>query len=398
MQQKPVLTSILLSFILLVVSCQSFATQPVETQVEVDNMTLATMDVSQETSSIAVSQTINGITLTIDWFLADAKRVSFGYTIEGLPDVPDAVDLFGSVQLVEKSGTGELGWGGHSTINRVEGSPGMLAGSWSSVFAEPFMQPKGQFDLDITLGHGGMKYDTNFSIASFPIPEDATPYPPNVFPPKLPDHKVGDFHFDFETEIYPLLELSPSQSVTANNIEMRLEKLEITASFTVAILCYTKPSSKDWMTSRSILGIGDHEEMNNTYSLLFDSDYGGYQGLSPEPADSPKILYGRCIQSEFLIGHSNNPGTITLTIPALEQSVPEVIPEDEIAAAREKLIPQGIDIGWEVVSFPGGGGGSGPVYSKLPDGMTEIEAYQLFLEALGYIHQGPWEFRIDVDP
>jgi hypothetical protein len=398
MQQKPVLTSILLSFIFLVVSCKSSAHQPVEAQVEVDNMTLATMDVPQETSSVAVSQTINGITVTIDWFLADAKRVSFGYTIEGLPDVPDAVDLFGSVQLVEKSGTGELGWGGHSTINRVDGSPGTLVGSWSSVFAEPFMQPTGQFDLDISLGNDSEDYNVNFSIASFPVPAEATPYPPNVFPPKLPDHKIGDFHFEFETEIYPLLELFPSQSVTTNNIEMRLEKLEITTSFTVATLCYTKPSSRDWMTSRSILGIGDHEGMNNTYSLLFDSDYGGYQGLPPEPADSPKILSGRCVQSEFLIGHSNNHGTITLTIPALEQSMPEVIPEDEIAAAREKLLLQGIDIGWEVVSFPGSGGGSGPVYNKLPDGLTEIEAYQLFLEALGYIHQGPWEFRIDINP
>jgi hypothetical protein len=393
MQQKPVLTSILQSFILLVVSCQSSATQPVETQVEVDNMTLATMDVPQETSSAAVSQTINGITVTIDWFLADAKRVSFGYTIEGLSDTPDATDLFGSVQLVETSGIGELGWGGHSMVNRVEGSHGILTGSWGSVFAKPFTQHRGQFGLDITLGHDGANYDKNFSIASFPIPADATPYPPNVFPPKLPDHKVGDFHFDFETEIYPLLEFTPSQIVTANNIEMRLEKLEITTSYTTATLCYSKPSPKDWMIDRSILKTAKKEEGNNTYSLIFDLDYGGNFGETPISEEALQLPSGRCVQVEFLIGHSNQPRPFTLTIPRLEQSVPEVIPDDEIVAAREKLLPQGIDISWKVADYV-----AGPVYNKLPEGMTTSEAYELLLDALGYIHEGPWEFRIDVNP
>lgn len=78
--------------------------------------------------------------------------------------------------------------------------------------------------------------------------------------------------------------------------------------------------------------------------------------------------------------------------------MPESIPDTDLAAAREKLLSQGIDIGWNVETFPGGGGGSGPVYNKLPEDMTQAEAYQRFVEALGYIHQGPWKFTVNISP
>jgi hypothetical protein len=393
MKTKSAIAGGLMLFSLLVVSCRAAAPSSAEIQNEAEAAVIPS-----ETPAIVGSQTVNGVTLTINWFLADARRVSFGYTIEGLPDVPDATYLFGQVQLAERSGTGELGWGGDAAVSRVPGSPGTLVGSWSSVFAKPFTQPRGQFVLDITLGNDRPDYNTNFTIASFPIPADATAYPPNVFPPKLPDGKVADFNFEFETEVYPLLTLTPAQTITANNIEMRLERLEITTSFTTATLCYSKPSSKDWMTGRSTLKTVEGEENENAYSLLFDSGYGTYGGDAPVSDDALQMPSGRCVQVEFFLGHSNQPGTVTLTVPMLEQSIPEVIPDDELAAAREKLLPQGIDVGWEVVSDPTGGGSSGPVYNKLPEGMTRQEAYQLFIEALGYIYPGPWEFTVEVNP
>ena len=393
MKTKSAIAGGLMLFSLLVVSCRAAAPRSAEIQNEAEAAV-----VPSETPAIVGSQTVNGVTLTINWFLADARRVSFGYTIEGLPDVPDATNLFGNVQLVEKSGTGELGWGGDAAVNRVPGSPGTLVGSWSSVFAKPFTQPRGQFVLDIALGDDRTDYNTNFTIASFPIPADATAYPPNTFPPKLPERKVADFNFEFETEVYPLLTLAPAQTVTANNIEMRLEKLEITASFTTATLCYSKPSSEDWMTGRSTLKTTEREENDNAYSLMFDSEYGEYGGDTSLSDDALQMPSGRCVQVEFLLGHSNQSGTVTLTVPILEQSIPEVIPDDELAAARERLLPEGIDIGWQVISSPEGGGSSGPVYNKLPDGMTEQEAYQLFIEALGYIYPGPWEFTVEVNP
>lgn len=393
------ITNLAILFFLLLASCQKQPSEKMENSTQESvNIATVTPAPTQQTSSIIGKQTVNGMTITIDWVLADAKRVSFGYTIEGLPDIPEATDLFGNIQLTEKSGVGELGWNGDSKIERAKNSHGTLVGSWSSVFAVPFTQPKGNFGLDIILGDDKEMYDTNFTIASFPFPVNATPYPPNVFPPKLPDHKVGNFHFDFETEIFPLLSLTPNQSVTANQINMRLEKLEITASFTAATLCYSKPSPSDWGVSRTTLKVGNQETLNNSYSLVFDSDYGGYQGVPPQPKDFPQIQEGRCVQLEFLSGHGNKSGLVTLIIPRLEQSMPESIPDTELAVAREKLLSQGIDMDWKVETFSGGGGGAGPVYNKLPDGMTQAEAYQRFIEALGYIHQGAWEFTVNINP
>jgi len=36
--------------------------------------------------------------------------------------------------------------------------------------------------------------------------------------------------------------------------------------------------------------------------------------------------------------------------------------------------------------------------SKLPEGMDQQEAYQRYLEALGYLYPGPWVFTLDVHP
>lgn len=82
----------------------------------------------------------------------------------------------------------------------------------------------------------------------------------------------------------------------------------------------------------------------------------------------------------------------------LEQSVPEVIPDSEMKAAQEKLKAQGIEMDYTTSNSAGGGGGGGPVFSKLPEGMDQQEAYQRFMDALGYAYAGPWTFTIDVQP
>jgi hypothetical protein len=38
------------------------------------------------------------------------------------------------------------------------------------------------------------------------------------------------------------------------------------------------------------------------------------------------------------------------------------------------------------------------MYKKLPEGMTEQEAYRRFIEALGYVHEGPWVFTVEINP
>ena len=57
------------------------------------------------------------------------------------------------------------------------------------------------------------------------------------------------------------------------------------------------------------------------------------------------------------------------------------------------LLGQGIDMEWRIVDH-----GAYPEYKKLPLGMSEQEAYRKFIEALGYVYNGQWEFDIQLNP
>ena len=346
-------------------------------------------------------QTIEGLTMTVDWVFADAKRIAFGYTITGLPDVPEALYLSGNLEVKDQQGN-VIGTGPGQLLQRVDGEPGAVTGSWSTVMQEALEQEEIRFSIDLTLD-GSRTFTTegvDFStiIGEFPLPPDATPYPPFVFPPALPDRLVGTFHFDLRTPVYPMQVIEPKQSVEANGILMRLTRAELTPSYAHFTLCYQKPSPKDWMiVGMAKLRAGVSEAQISSYTLLADADYGGYMGKSPQPTEIPEVAAGeRCVQIDFLLGHTHPAQVLTLTIPALEQSVPEVIPDAEMKAAQEKLKAEGIEMDYTTSSSAGGGGGGGAIFSKLPEGMDEQEAYQRYMNALGYVYAGPWVFNLDL--
>jgi hypothetical protein len=357
------------------------------------------------TPSSLGDRTIGDVTVTLDWAFADAKRVAFGYTITGLPDVPDALYLGGTIDVKDPQGNPfGGGYGGRSEVQRVDGQPGAVTGNWSHVMREPIDQKEINFSIDLTLDGSGTftanGLDTSAIIGEFPLLPNATPYPPGVFPPALPDRLIGTFHFDVHTSVYPMQVIEPKQAAEANGILIRLERAEITPSYAQFTLCYPKPSAKDWMVGGTpTLKAGAYEAQINSYTLLADADYGGYVGKSPQSTNVPAVAAGeRCVQIDFLLGHANPVQSLTLTIPMLEQSVPEVIPDAEMKAAQEKLRADGIEMDYTTSSSAGGGGGGGPIFSKLPEGMDQQEAYQRYLNALGYLYPGPWVFTLDFQP
>lgn len=352
------------------------------------------------TPSTLGTQTVDGVTFTLDWVFVDAKRVAFGYTIAGLPDIPDALYLGGIIQVKDEQGNPfGGGYGGSSEIQWREGQPGTLSGTWSMVMPAPLDQAEADLSIDITLD-GSHVDDWNNIIAVFPQPPDYTGFPQEIKPPTVPDDLVGTFHFDAHTIVYPLQIIEPGQTIEANGISMRLAQAEITPSYAQFTLCYPKPSSKDWMVGgMPTLKAGAYETQMHGYTLLADADYGGYIGKSPQPTHISNVAAGeRCVQIDFLLGHANPAQMLTLTIPVLEQSAPEVIPDAEIKAAQEKLRAEGIEMDYTTSSSAGDGGGGGPIFSKLPEGMDQQEAYQRYLEALGYLYPGPWVFTVDIQP
>jgi hypothetical protein len=103
------------------------------------------------------------------------------------------------------------------------------------------------------------------------------------------------------------------------------------------------------------------------------------------------------MKAGFTVGYHSQPEELILNIGELEQSSPEVIPNDQIQTVRQKLLAQGIDMDW-VTSSGNGGGGAGPEINKKPAGMTDEQVMRLFYEALGIYYPGPWTFTVEIKP
>jgi hypothetical protein len=208
---------------------------------------------------------------------------------------------------------------------------------------------------------------------------------------------LADAHFALDLPVYPAIVFDPMQTVTANGVEMLLQRIKITPSYTQIYLCFQKPSSADWTPrSTASLQVGTDTANIGAYALIFDPDIGGSL-KNPEPDWAPSIKTDRCVKLGFPVGHHSQPESITLTISELEQPMADVIPNEQLQAARQKLLAQGIDMDL-VTSSGNGGGGGGLVIHQKPAGMTDDQVMQLFYEAMGYYHPGPWTFTVEIKP
>lgn len=314
------------------------------------------------------SQSIDNVKVTLLQAYADALRVAVVYRVEGAPE-----GQFASLELIDPEGK-PFNTGG--SITPDENDPGVFIASLT--FTEP---PAYKADSGV-FSHREPVVDGRF-VGKLKI--TINPWEP----------QGGQaFTFDLDLPAYPPLILTIGQSQSANGVQMVLEKLEVTPSYTQAYLCYDKPTAADWMLSydKTILQIGRSQAQINNYALVLDQDYGIQN--RPEWATLPGSP--RCVIAGFAVGHHSQPETLTLTV-GLEQSVPEVIPDDQLQAARQQLRQQGIEMDW--VTFSGnGGGGAGPKITQKPDGMTDEEVLRRFYEALGYHFPGKWIFTLDIQP
>jgi hypothetical protein len=227
----------------------------------------------------------------------------------------------------------------------------------------------GQFKGDLTLGIGS-QFGSNTSQA----------------------------HFNVDVPVYPAIVTDPMQTVSANGVEILLQRIKVTPSFTKAYLCFKKPSQADWsIGSYSTMKIDEDTGILSYSIFLFDSDNIGSTPKNPEPGWVSPVQTGRCVAAGFTVGHHGKPEVLTLNIAELEQSASEVNSNDQVQAARKKLLAQGIDMDL-VTSSGNGGGGGGPVINSKPAGMTDDQVMQLFNEAMGYYHPGPWTFTVGINP
>jgi DNA-binding CsgD family transcriptional regulator len=180
------------------------------------------------------------------------------------------------------------------------------------------------------------------------------------------DEPLAQFRFDFDLPIYEPVIYHPKLVVTANGLEILLDQVTVTPDFTLAYLCFQPPSSADWQIgSQSMLKIDGQEATAFNFTVPFDSSLGGDRRAGHEPYWAPSVKIGRCVRSSFSIG-SSNPTTLTLTVPQLEKTDPNVLLTGQLAK-----------------DYPG---------------LSPRDAYYKYLEEHGSTHKGPWIFEVKLTP
>ena len=299
-------------------------------------------------------KTMDGITATVESYYADASRLIFTVRVVGA----DEVYYLDQVSI-------------NKNLNQSINAGGLISSAATpSVFLI-------DFSTEIPLEEEQLKGGLSFTVFS---PGD--------------ENISAEFQFNFDIPVHPALTFNPKQSfLSINGMNILLDRVVITPAHTQAYLCYTNPSDADWMIgSDATLKIGNQQASLNSYSLLFDSALGD-MGKGGEVDWTPPVETGRCVKIGFPIGDAN-PQSITLTIPSLEQSMPEVIPADELAMAIKYLKDwENVDMEWHIVDH-----GAYPEWIKLPAGMSEQEAYRKFIGALGYMYNGQWKFNLQLNP
>lgn len=199
-----------------------------------------------------LSQTVDGVTVTLERVYADANRIVVGFTIKGPTGQRyEARHL----TLTDAAGTifpDTVGYGvsGQSDILEASLPPGEVA----YVLAFDAAAVKGApDDLDLRLV---------MEVEELVLPPDAPgPPPASTGSPAEPPEPmvvelqpipvgaiVGPFTFDFSVPLIPGRVIEVQHTVEAAGVAVRLERIVITPSETRAFLCFEPPDryDKEW--------------------------------------------------------------------------------------------------------------------------------------------------------
>lgn len=197
---------------------------------------------------VDLSQTIDGITVTLQRVYADANRIVVGYSVKGPEYLPDNHTLGPArVTLTDAAGIvfpESVGYGvtGQSDILQVSLRPreGVYVSTFdaSSVEGEP-----AALDLHLVM-------DVETNVVPTPVPPTPGVYADRgPLEPVTPVARTGPFTFDFSLPFIPGRTLELQRTVEAAGIAVRLERVVVTPSETRAILCFDPPDGKseEWL-------------------------------------------------------------------------------------------------------------------------------------------------------
>ncbi len=330
-------------------------------------------------TELGLSQTIDDVTVTLDWAYADANRIAIGYSVAVPPDYQGAV-VEGRFVLTDAdnsfysdgggSGGGLMTPEGSEYVTTfgaafVENPPDVLDMRFElTLSAEPVQQPTEEASGG---SGGGFGYGSGGGGGSDATPEPGIAIDFGIDPVNL----LGVFTFDFDLPYIPAIQVSVDQTAEANGLSFSVGDMIVTPSATQLNICFDLPTPEDW-TPSAVLTTGGAEISQASWEIVSTEDS------------------TRCGILTFYAPYQQEPITFTLTINELVS--PYAHTEEAIAEFERILAEQGIEItvrtdtpgafNFNLVTTPEG----------VDVGAALNEAYRVFARYTA----GPWVFTIDI--
>lgn len=330
-------------------------------------------------AATAVSQTQNGITVTLDWAYADALRVAWQMTISGLAiPVGDSLENYLCTPYVTTQEGVFLkpGLSQEKILSDQPGSPIVVTYvSYQNLDADKLKQLT--LALDLTIGPCGNPTASNdWNLGTKPIP---TPIP-----------LIGTYHLNFQIPLNQGNTVEVNKTVEAGGVAMTLKSITVSPSYTIADFCYPKIQAVDlagnmrtnwfWWLQGTTIQFDEEEPVHYTRSSYFSL-----------PEEDQTSSSQQCQSVGFATSTTAAAKKMTISIATL-QTVE--YSEDYMSLVTQKndlpkLAEQGIkiQIGWD-----------GHTYWRIlqkPANMSDAQANQIVEDFLFHTIQGPWTFTVE---
>jgi hypothetical protein len=356
-------------------------------QSRMDDPGLQAVDNASLITYLNLSQTIDGMTVTVDYAYADANRISVSYSASGSVPIASSY-VFGDVKFMDDQGhefrdllSGGGGGGGGGGPEATEMQVTFNAnGSYDATVIQD-APDKLNLRLEITLAQMN---DSWLLPNGTTVPNTNGLPDPNAQSVSVPTGKqVGPYIFNFTIPFNKGRTLSEPVTAESNGTALTLRRFVVTPSMTRAELCFDlpipadrKPRYPDTPLTWSILGQLKAGDQILNIPLINDTSL--TTGEAPE---------GNChaypIAQAALKSAPNADWQLTITRLELPGSEDQEKVEAELRAAGFTLIPQ-----------PNGGYGiekpesmEYDTFSKQLDAITEQFRYHV---------DGPWTFTFNL--
>ncbi|MBC7251670.1 MAG: DUF4179 domain-containing protein [Anaerolineae bacterium] len=221
---------------------------------------------SRLAQELNLSQTQDGVTVTLERAYADANEIIIGYTVKGLADQRMHVS---QARLSDKQGTvfpelAGAGVIGDSDLLGVQLPPG--EGAYVTAFdASAVKGTPASLQLHLTMQLARLVPVDQALTHTPPVPQSSDSAA-MVEPVMTMREEIvgGPFTFDFSVPFIPGQTVEVQQEVEAAGVIMKLERVVVTPSETRAILCFEPPDDIEW-TLLADLDTGAGQEVSTSF-------------------------------------------------------------------------------------------------------------------------------------